>query len=36
MKQKQLGNTNVTVPKIGLGTWKYEGRLKPFRQGAPS
>src|SRR5216684_5517952 len=33
MKQKQLGNTNVTVPKIGLGTWKYEGGLEPLRQG---
>jgi len=23
----------VTIPKIGLGIWKYEGGLEPLRQG---
>jgi hypothetical protein len=30
---KQLGNTGVMVPEIGLGTWKYRGGVEPLRHG---
>src|SRR5205823_4389661 len=30
---KQLGNTGVMVPEIGLGTWKYRGGVEPLRRG---
>jgi diketogulonate reductase-like aldo/keto reductase len=30
---KQLGNTGVMVPEIGLGTWKYRGGVEPLRCG---
>src|SRR4030095_8161791 len=30
---KQLGNTGVMVPEIGLGTWKYHGGVEPLRRG---
>jgi diketogulonate reductase-like aldo/keto reductase len=33
MELKQLGNTGVMVPEIGLGTWKYSGGVEPLRRG---
>ena len=33
MDLKQLGNTGVMVPEIGLGTWKYRGGVKPLQRG---
>jgi diketogulonate reductase-like aldo/keto reductase len=33
MEHKQLGNTNVTVPEIGLGVWKYRGGAEALRHG---
>ena len=33
MELKQLGNTGVMVPEIGLGTWKYRGGVEPLRRG---
>ena len=33
MEMKELGNTGVTVPAIGLGTWKYRGGNEPLRKG---
>src|SRR5919204_2597283 len=30
---KQLSNTGVMVPEIGLGTWKYRGGVEPLRRG---
>src|SRR5262245_65697794 len=30
---KQLGNTDVMVPEIGLGTWKDRGGVEPLRRG---
>src|ERR671923_1723010 len=30
---KQLGNTGVMVPEIGLGAWKYRGGVEPLRRG---
>ena len=27
---KQLGNTGVMLPEIGLGTWKYRGGVEPL------
>ncbi len=33
MELKQLGNTDVMVPEIGLGTWKYRGGVEPLRRG---
>ena len=30
MELKQLGNTNMKVPEIGLGVWKYRGGVEPF------
>jgi len=30
---KQLGNTGVMVPEIGLGTWKYRGGVEPLQRG---
>src|SRR5271167_3539637 len=29
MNQKELGSTNVRLPEIGLGTWKYKGGSGP-------
>jgi diketogulonate reductase-like aldo/keto reductase len=31
MELKELGNTGVMVPEIGLGTWKYTGGVEPLR-----
>jgi diketogulonate reductase-like aldo/keto reductase len=33
MEFKQLGNTKVMVPEIGLGAWKYRGGVEPLRRG---
>jgi diketogulonate reductase-like aldo/keto reductase len=33
MELKQLGDTGVMVPEIGLGTWKYSGGDAPLRRG---
>jgi diketogulonate reductase-like aldo/keto reductase len=33
MELKQLGNTNVKVPEIGLGLWKYKGGVEPLHRG---
>lgn len=33
MELKQLGNTGVLVPEIGLGMWKYRGGVEPLRRG---
>jgi diketogulonate reductase-like aldo/keto reductase len=33
MELKQLDNTGVMVPEIGLGTWNYSGGVEPLRKG---
>jgi diketogulonate reductase-like aldo/keto reductase len=33
IRRKPLGNTKVTIPEIGLGTWKYSGGVDPLRLG---
>lgn len=33
MEHKPLGNTDVMVPEIGLGVWKYRGGVEPLRHG---
>ena len=33
MEYKQLGNTEVMIPEIGLGAWKYKGGVEPLRRG---
>ncbi len=33
MELKQLGNTRIMVPEIGLGTWNYSGGVEPLRKG---
>ena len=33
MEQKQLGNTGVMVPEIGLGAWNYRGGVEPLCRG---
>ena len=33
MNLKRLGNTEVFVPEIGLGTWNYRGGVEPLRAG---
>jgi diketogulonate reductase-like aldo/keto reductase len=33
MELKALGSTEVTVPEIGLGAWRYSGGVEPLRQG---
>jgi diketogulonate reductase-like aldo/keto reductase len=33
MEFKRLGNTDVMVPEIGLGVWKYKGGVEPLRKG---
>ena len=30
---KILGNTNVRLPEVGLGTWNYTGGVEPLRRG---
>ncbi len=33
MELKPLGNTEVMVPEIGLGAWKYRGGVEPLHRG---
>ena len=33
MKFKPLGSSGVSVPEIGLGTWRYTGGPEPLRRG---
>jgi diketogulonate reductase-like aldo/keto reductase len=33
MNQKELGETGVQLPEIGLGTWNYQGGFEPLRTG---
>lgn len=33
METKQLGNSGVMVPEIGLGVWRYSGGVEPLRRG---
>jgi diketogulonate reductase-like aldo/keto reductase len=33
MELKQLGQTGVMIPEIGLGFWRYEGGVEPIRTG---
>lgn len=33
MELRKLGNTEVLVPEIGLGVWKYRGGIEPLRHG---
>jgi len=33
MELKQLGNTGVMVPEIGIGVWRYRGGVEPLRRG---
>jgi diketogulonate reductase-like aldo/keto reductase len=33
MELKQLGNTGVMVPEIGIGVWRYSGGVEPLRRG---
>ena len=33
MENKQLGNTDVMIPEVGLGVWKYTGGVEPLRAG---
>ncbi len=33
MESKQLGNTGVMVPEIGIGVWRYSGGVEPLRRG---
>jgi diketogulonate reductase-like aldo/keto reductase len=33
MELKRLGNTNMMVPEIGLGLWKYKGGVEPLHRG---
>jgi len=30
---KILGNTNIRLPEVGLGTWNYTGGVEPLRRG---
>ncbi len=33
MELKELGNTGIMIPEIGLGTWRYKGGVEPIRKG---
>jgi diketogulonate reductase-like aldo/keto reductase len=33
MKHKQLAETEIQLPEIGLGTWHYRGGVEPLRAG---
>ena len=33
MNHKTLGATEVRLPELGLGTWKYGGGVEPLREG---
>lgn len=32
MERKPLGHTEVTVPEVGVGTWKYRGGVEPLQR----
>ena len=32
MRDKRLGNTEVKIPEIGMGTWNYWGGAEPLRR----
>jgi diketogulonate reductase-like aldo/keto reductase len=32
MERKQLGNTGINVPEIGVGVWRYGGGVEPLRE----
>ena len=33
MNLKSLGQTGLTIPEVGLGTWNYHGGVEPLRAG---
>ena len=33
MELKELGDTGVMIPEIGLGTWRYKGGVEPLSKG---
>ena len=33
METKELGNTGVMMPEIGIGVWRYSGGVEPLRRG---
>ena len=33
MEYRELGETGVMIPEVGLGTWKYRGGPEPLRRG---
>ena len=33
MEHKALGSTDVRIPEIGLGVWRYSGGVEPLRTG---
>jgi len=33
MELRELGDTGVMIPEVGLGTWKYRGGPEPLRRG---
>jgi diketogulonate reductase-like aldo/keto reductase len=33
MESKQLGNTGVMIPEIGIGVWRYSGGVEPLHRG---
>ena len=33
MNSKQLSQTGISIPEIGLGTWNYHGGIEPLRAG---
>ena len=33
MKFQKLGNTDIDIPEVGLGAWKYRGGVEPLRRG---
>jgi diketogulonate reductase-like aldo/keto reductase len=32
MEHKQLGNTGIMVPEIGVRVWRYSGGVEPLRR----
>jgi diketogulonate reductase-like aldo/keto reductase len=32
IRYKELGNTGVRIPEVGLGTWNYRGGIEPIRK----
>lgn len=33
MEFQKLGNTDIDIPEVGLGAWKYRGGVEPLRHG---